>query len=79
MTKYLFVVAIVVGAVTSAGAAQSASSQSTDTGTLAFQAAISVRYPQTTCPAGTPFDVECYVRGSRSPTTIPASEKWKSR
>lgn len=33
-----------------------------DTGTLTFDAQLVVRYPSTTCPAGTPGGVECYAR-----------------
>ena len=69
MVKYPFVVAVAVVAVTSAGVAQSASSQPTDTGTLALQADVPVRYPPITCPAGTPGAVECFTRSGRA--TIP--------
>jgi hypothetical protein len=63
--KYPFV-AVAVVALTSAGAAQPASSQSTDTGTLALQADVAVSYPPITCPAGTLGAVECFTRAGRA-------------
>jgi HYR domain len=33
-----------------------------DTGTLTFEAELTVRYPPTACPAGTPNSVECFAR-----------------
>jgi hypothetical protein len=36
-----------------------------DAGTLTFQAEVSVAYPATPCPAGTPSGVECFARTGR--------------
>jgi hypothetical protein len=33
-----------------------------DTGTLAFETALAVKYPPTACPAGTPGSVACFAR-----------------
>jgi len=60
--RIFLILVLLAGLLASVGATYAMASPSGAAGTFTLSAELSVRYPLTTCPPGTPSGIECYAR-----------------